>query len=200
MPNKTIYVADEDLPILEEAAALTGGNLSAAIARAVRGYVDAAREREAGFDELTLRVGPPGAKRLKRFRGYEVARWQLPHADGRQMEVFTVFKTRGGRFAVHCRKGPNWAWWADPAAWGPGHWPREHHPGPHHGPGPRDPRLHEHIHQRVHQHHWGPGGHGVEETLEVYDTVEELQEHVPPELFQLVTEAGQEPRLEDLDI
>ena len=202
MPNKTIYVADEDLPLLEEAQALTGGNLSAAVARALRGYVDGARDHQAGFGELTVQVGPPGAKRLKRFRGYEVARWQLPHADGRQVEMFIIYATKGGRYAVHCRKGPNRPWWADPVTWGLD-WsdPRTDHrpPAPHHGPEPRLQPLHQRIQHRIHQH-WDFGGHGIQETLEVYDTLEQLQEHVPPELFQLVTEAGQEPRLEDLDI
>ncbi|HUW63481.1 MAG TPA: EXLDI protein [Spirochaetia bacterium] len=190
MPNKTIYVAEEDLPLLEEAQALTGGNLSSAIARALRGYVDAAQARQAGFSELTVRVGPAGSKRLKRFWGYQMARWQVPHADGRQMEVFTIYRTKGGRLAVHWRKGPNWGWWAED--WSDSSdWMNNRPMGP--------AALHHKIHQRVHQH-WGSGAHGVEETLEVFETMEELKEHIPPELFQLVTEAGQEPRLEDLDI
>ena len=34
MPNKTIYVADGDLPLFDRAQELTGGNLSATITRA----------------------------------------------------------------------------------------------------------------------------------------------------------------------
>jgi len=35
MPNKTIYVSDNDLPLFERAPSLAGGNLSAAITQAV---------------------------------------------------------------------------------------------------------------------------------------------------------------------
>src|SRR5690348_14808983 len=38
MPNKTIYVADSDLPLYEQAQAMAGGNLSAAIAQALRRF------------------------------------------------------------------------------------------------------------------------------------------------------------------
>lgn len=41
MPNKTIYVRDEDLPIFERAAAISG-SLSAAIAEALREWVEKA--------------------------------------------------------------------------------------------------------------------------------------------------------------
>ncbi|OAT82324.1 EXLDI protein [Desulfotomaculum copahuensis] len=43
-------------------------------------------------------------------------------------------------------------------------------------------------------------GHGGDATLEVFDALEEMQDHVPPELFEIVKGAGQEPPLEDLDI
>jgi hypothetical protein len=40
VPNKTIYVSDGDLPLYQRAQELAGDNLSAAIAAALRRYVD----------------------------------------------------------------------------------------------------------------------------------------------------------------
>ena len=40
VPNKTIYVSDGDLPMFQRAQDLAGGNLSSAIASALRRYVD----------------------------------------------------------------------------------------------------------------------------------------------------------------
>jgi hypothetical protein len=40
VPNKTIYVSEGDLPVFQRAQELEGGNLSAAIAGALRRYVD----------------------------------------------------------------------------------------------------------------------------------------------------------------
>jgi EXLDI family protein len=37
-------------------------------------------------------------------------------------------------------------------------------------------------------------------TLEVVDTVDELREKLPPELFDLVAAAAKQPVVEDLDI
>ncbi len=41
MPNRTIYVADSDLPVFEKAQQLAGDNLSATIAQALRRFVEA---------------------------------------------------------------------------------------------------------------------------------------------------------------
>ncbi|MBE3575117.1 MAG: EXLDI protein [Firmicutes bacterium] len=186
MPNKTIYVAEEDLPLLEQAQALAGGNLSAAVARALRRFVAAESARQQGFEEVTVVVGPPGSRRKKRFFGYRLARWQHQHADGDMIEVFSVYRTKGGRYAVHRRIEPNWAMWADPEWWSdPERW--------------NNPK-------RWHAGRWGASwslgqwGRKGDATLEVFDTLEELQQHVPPELFEILKEAGQEPPLEDLDI
>ena len=60
MPNKTIYVSEGDLPIFQRAQELAGGNLSSAIARALRRYVDLEEGLREGFDEIIVRVGPQG--------------------------------------------------------------------------------------------------------------------------------------------
>src|SRR4029079_834408 len=49
VPNKTIYVSDGDLKLFARAQELAGGNLSAAISRALRRYVDAQEGLKEGF-------------------------------------------------------------------------------------------------------------------------------------------------------
>ena len=49
VPNKTIYVSDGDLPIYQRAQELAGDNLSAAIAAALRQFVELEEGRREGF-------------------------------------------------------------------------------------------------------------------------------------------------------
>ena len=39
-----------------------------------------------------------------------------------------------------------------------------------------------------------------ESTLEVFDTLEELRDKVPPELYDMVARSAHQPAVEDLDI
>ncbi|WP_067932468.1 EXLDI protein [Alicyclobacillus kakegawensis] len=170
MPNKTIYVAEDDLPLFEQALEF-GDNLSATIAKALRMYVKEEKARREGFEKITVRVGRHGNRHFKRFRGYRLTRWANTTTDPKRVVIFSVYKTQGGRFAIHCRKSPNWAVWTDPENW-----------------------TEEYSSWR---YDWWQSG---EATLEVYDSLEEVREHVPPELFALVEEASHEPPLEELDI
>ena len=52
VPNKTIYVSDGDLKVFQRAQELAGGNLSAAIANALRRYVDVQEGLKEGFAEF----------------------------------------------------------------------------------------------------------------------------------------------------
>ena len=63
VPNKTIYVSDDDLPLYEQAQQMAGGNLSAAIARALRQYVTREEDREAGYRQVTVRAGTERGRR-----------------------------------------------------------------------------------------------------------------------------------------
>ena len=71
MPNKTIYVSDDDLPLYKKAQELAG-NLSSAISIALRKYVELEEGRLEGYDEITVRVGR-GAGRKQRFSGVLLA-------------------------------------------------------------------------------------------------------------------------------
>lgn len=202
MPNKTIYVSDEDEPLFRRAQALAGGNLSAAIARAVRRFVETEEHRMAGFEEFTVRVGSPGGRRDKRFRGRPVAHWSHEDSQG-CTEAYTVYRTQGGRYAVHREQGRPWQAWPgiDPWRWvqqftGMG-WPGAHGHHGHHG-------HHSPWHGWGHGHRgWAPQqwtGRGQESTLRVFDTLEELRKAVPTQVVQQVEENEADPPVDDLDI
>ena len=53
MPNKTIYVSDDDLPLFQRAQEIAGGKLSAAITAALRRYVEVEEGRQQGFEEVS---------------------------------------------------------------------------------------------------------------------------------------------------
>jgi hypothetical protein len=64
MPNETIYVSDEDLPIYDRAQDLSGGNLSAAISAAIRRYVEVQEGRQHGYDEIIVQVGAGAGRKV----------------------------------------------------------------------------------------------------------------------------------------
>lgn len=107
MPQKMIYVADGDQALFERAQRLAGGNLSAAIARALRLYVRAEEEREGGMRTVTVAVGADGERR-QRFRGRLLARRREHGADD-VMTVQIVYQTGKGQFAVYTRSIPHWS-------------------------------------------------------------------------------------------
>ncbi len=102
MPNKTIYVSEGDLKLYERAQELAGGNLSAAIAKALRRYVDVEDGRREGFDEITVRVGPT-ARRKVRFTGVLLGTW------GNNTTVVNVYRSRSGKFVIYTQRMPEWS-------------------------------------------------------------------------------------------
>jgi EXLDI family protein len=172
VPNKTIYVSDGDLPLYQRAQELAGGNLSAAISSALRRYVDMEDGRREGFDEITVRVGPKAGRKV-RFSGVLLGTWG--NSTSGRAEIVNVYRSRSGKFVIHIQRTPDWTA-RDPDG-KPGGW-----------------------------RSWlGLGdfswvGSTGESTLEVVDTVDELRGKIPPELFDLVAAAAQQPVVEDLDI
>lgn len=172
VPNKTIYVSDGDMPLYERAQELAGGNLSAAITRALKRYVDVEAGRKDGFEEITVRVGPQ-AKRKVRFVGVLLGTWG--NTTGGRAEFIHVYRSRSGKIVIHTERTPDWVMRG--ADGNPGGW-----------------------------RSWlGIGdftwvGSTGESTLEVVETVEALREKLPPELFDVIATAVQQPVIEDLDI
>lgn len=187
MPNKTIYVSEEDLPIFERAQELSGANLSSAISQALRRYVEVAEAGQRGLDEITLIVNSEGAHRRKRFLGQRLVRWLQPTNGDKGTIVTCVYRTAKKRYAVHTRSIPNWeyAWGdpeqvADPNNWGVG----------------------KGMLQKIMS--WGFDWEGFKESgdyaLQVYENLEELKAHVPDNLYRAVDQSMDGPDIEDLDI
>ena len=172
VPNKTIYVSDGDLPLYQRAQELAGGNLSAAIASALRRYVDVEDGRREGFDEITVRVGPKAGRKV-RFTGVMLGTWG--NTTGGRTETVNVYRSRSGKFVIHTMRAPDWT--SRDAEGRPGGWRSWLGMG---------------------DFSWA--GSTGESTLDVVDTIEELREKVPPQLFELVATAAQQPVVEDLDI
>jgi EXLDI family protein len=172
VPNKTIYVSDGDLSLYQRAQELAGGNLSAAIAKALRRYVDTAEGLQEGYEEHTVRVGIGGGRKV-RFTAALVGEW-MDTIDNRQ-ERYRVFRGRKGKYVLHVEREPSF-WMVDgegkPAGW------RGHL-------GIGDIRY---------------GGAPKESTLEVLASLDELRDKVPPELFEMVSRSARRPAVEDLDI
>ena len=172
VPNKTIYVSDGDLPIYLRAQALAGVNLSAAIAAALRRFVDVEEGRRTGFDEIIVRVGP-GKGRKVRFVGILLGEWL--NTSSTRVETFRVYRGRTGKFVLHIERSPGFMVVDEqgkPAGWrgylGVGNISYGSTPG--------------------------------ESTLDVIETLDELRERIPPQLFDMVAISAQRPPVEDLDI
>ena len=173
MPNKTIYVAEADLPIFDRAQQLTGANLSATIVGALQRLIDAEEARAEGFEEITVQVGP-GRGRRQRFSGVLLADWNRTTKSGRE-DRYRVYRTRNGRFALHLAKSADYVWTAGPDG---------------KATGLRKAFASEQQYGTV----------APMATLEVVDTLEELRALVPDEIYQLVAAAAEQPPVEDLDI
>jgi EXLDI family protein len=151
-------------------------NLSAAVARGLRRFLETEEGRQRGYQVVTVRVGTGKALRTQRFLGALIGEWRHPSGE-RRIEVFRVYRTPKNRFALHVRHMPDWAAWSDPTTWQewaerPEHWEWDSH-----------------------------GGDWREEsTLEVVDSLEELRDKVPPEFFDALEGASERPVVEDLDI
>ena len=76
MPNKTIYVSQEDEPLFEEARQIAGESLSAVIVLALREFVSRQKEKEKSMKEITVLVGPKESSREQRFIGMQVGKWK----------------------------------------------------------------------------------------------------------------------------
>lgn len=175
MPNKTIYVSDDDLRLYQRAQELSGGNLSATIAHALRRFIEIEEGRLEGYDEIVVLVGS-GVGRKQRFVGVLLAEWG--RSTSRRVEVFRVYRTRTGKFAVHVERSPDWTAGADSERWSTG-W-------------------------RSYVGNWSSnqtwGYTAGEATLDVAESLENLREMIPSELYDMVASAAECPAVEDLDI
>lgn len=173
VPNKTIYVSDDDLPLYKRAQELSGGNLSSAIALALRRYVDVEEGREEGFQEIVVKVGPGGVRK-QRFSGVLLGEWG--RSTSQKVEEYKVYVSRSGKFVLHVSRSPEWKSGDDKHNSGWRSW----------------------IGNWSSNQTWGYTP--AESTLHVVDTLDELLTLVPDELHDMVAAAAQQPQVEDLDI
>jgi EXLDI family protein len=173
VPNRTIYVSEDDQPTFRRAQELAGDNLSAAISAAIKRYVEVEDARQAGFEEIVVKVGT-GAGRKVRFSGVLLGEWMDTSND--RFEHWRVYRGRAGKFAVHVDRTPHfemrdadgnkisgWRAWT--------------------GIGMR-----------------AGGGTPAEATLDVVETLDQLRDLIPAELYALVASSAEQPYVEELDI
>ena len=173
VPNKTIYVSDGDLPIYQRAQELAGDNLSAAIAAALRRYVDIEEGRREGFDEVVVRVGPKPGRKV-RFSGILLGEWASSSSS--RYEVFRVYRSRTGKYVVHIDRTAEWTMVDAQGK-------------------PTGLRAALGLQWNV-----SYGTKPAESTLEVVDSLDALREKIPSQLYDMVAGSAQRPAVEDLDI
>ncbi|MFC9996514.1 EXLDI protein [Nocardia sp. NPDC127526] len=174
MPNKTIYVSDEDTKLFQRAQELVGGNLSGAIVTALRRFIELEEGRLEGYDEVILKVGKDGVRQV-RFSGALLAEWH--QVTDARVEDIRVYRTRKGAFAVHS----HFSNWED---------------------FPTDTGLLKDLKNwqnwrrflGIGEQDWG------DFDLEVVDKIEDLKGKIPDKLYIRVTDAAEHSRVEDLDI
>ena len=189
MPNRTIYVADADLSIFEKAQQLAGDNLSATIVQALRRFVETEEAKTGGFEEITVRVGKGRPYLRKQFQGRLIAKRRLPVQDGTRWLVLVVYQTAKGRFALHTRYTANWSGWSN----------RQ-------GRTSKSKRAGEGGMQWDWEWDWDMSSHDWssayddEQRLEVYETLEDLKEQIPEELYEAIAQYLRGGDIEILDI
>lgn len=121
MPNKTIYVKDEDLQIFEEAEKLGGDSLSGIIAEALRRFVAVKRAEMFGMQEHVLHVGVLCSQgdndtRKVRFVGRLLAEAEVltggqtssrSSRDDRGTD-YKIYQTQAGKILVWWKRWTRW--------------------------------------------------------------------------------------------
>jgi EXLDI family protein len=130
------------------------------------------QEGETHEGEITVRVGASGAYVQQRFHGRMLGKQSSVSADQVTVTNHRLYLTRKGAYAVHRKDAPNWT----RRNWG----------------NTKD------LAQWLYGD--GQGGQPLSR-LDVYATLAELRDHIPPELFAVATQQNNgEPLIEDLDI
>jgi len=101
MPNKTIYVSEQDASLFEEAKNIAGEALSSVIARALREFVTRHQKKAQGMKEISLMVGKADAEQEKRFIGTQIKSWDGFSDDKVWWMRAVIYKTQKGNWVVH---------------------------------------------------------------------------------------------------
>ncbi|HEY6736405.1 MAG TPA: EXLDI protein [Candidatus Saccharimonadia bacterium] len=106
MPNKTIYVSQDDQALYDRAQQLAGDNLSAVLVRALKEFITRSEAQAKGLKEIVVQVGTKGLQQEKRFNGRLLIKWQGA-GDHNDWYTARVFKTAKGQWAVELTKQAN---------------------------------------------------------------------------------------------
>ena len=198
MPNRTIYVADADMPIFEKAQHLAGDNLSAAIAQALRSFVEREEARQSGYEDITVKVGKGRPYMHKQFRGRLLARRRISISNAARLLTMNVYQTAGGRFAVYTRNQPNWSGWSS-------RWSKQSRRGRSDWSDRSDWDVDVDVNvgsSKGWSAHtdWAAYYEDDEYRLDVYETLDQLKENVPEELYDAIKRYLQGDDVEFLDI
>ncbi|MGZ3610767.1 MAG: EXLDI protein [Ktedonobacteraceae bacterium] len=184
MPNRTIYVAEADLPIFEKAQKLAGDNLSAAIAQALHYFVEREETRRSGFEEITVKVGKGRPYLTKQFRGRLLAKRRIRIQNGTRLLTLIVYQTAKGRFAMYTKNTASWSDWSQSSKWsrksaGDWNWDWDYDSS---------------------NYDWSSYFEDDEHRLDVYDTLDELKDKIPEELYESIAKYISGEDVEILDI
>lgn len=182
MPNRTIYIADADIPIFEKAQQLAGDNLSSTIAHALRRFVETEEAKASGFEEITVKVGKGRPLLQKQFRGRLLARRRVRIQNGSRWLVLTVYQTARGRFALHTKSTPNWSGWSNKSNWS------------------SRSRWATMSDEDWANFDWASYYEDDEQRLEVYETLDDLKDQVPEDLYETIAQVLSGDDVEILDI
>jgi len=184
MPNRTIYVADADLVVFEKAQKLAGDNLSAAIAQALHYFVEKEEAKRSGFEEITVKVGKGHPYLTKQFRGRLLAKRRIRIQNESRILTLVVYQTAKGRYAIYTKNTANWSDWSQSSRWssksaGAWNWDWDYDSS---------------------NYDWSTDFEDDEHRLDVYDTLDELRENIPEELYESILKYISGEDVEILDI
>jgi EXLDI family protein len=121
MPNKTIYVSQNDILVFEEAQQISEEAMSSVIAKALREYVARHHEKGKGMKEISVKVGSKEAEREQRFIAAEMGKWKGISDDKQWWIEALIYHTQKGHWAVWLDyKGKTMLTrqsWKDPETW-----------------------------------------------------------------------------------
>jgi EXLDI family protein len=170
MPNKTFYIADTDLPLLEQAQEITGNNLSVTIVRALQQLVHTPVKKETGFEEIVVKVGSKAPYQTKQFKGKLLAVKKDKRPSHAGVLSTAVYQTPKGFFAVRSKHTIDWT------------------------------SLSQRSEQDWEEWDWSEYMKDRDLRLDIYKTLEELQLHISENLYQEVVQALNGGEIEILDL
>ncbi|GAA2319198.1 hypothetical protein GCM10010149_84790 [Nonomuraea roseoviolacea subsp. roseoviolacea] len=112
MPSKTIYLNVEDVAFIKAHRDEIGGSLSSALMEGLRMVIEKRKLEAAGFEEIRLDTGQPGARRLKIFSGRLVARSDTTEHGGTARVSRRIYTTPKGFWVYFERSSVNWNYWS----------------------------------------------------------------------------------------